>query len=140
MLFRRTGNGCIQHVWFAQNGTLVLCLARIMHKRAIIARIIYVLEKTIYRLKKTIYGSKKRLFTTWGYFCRIVSLLLITWCTFNQSMNKNIWMLYIKHCMHDTVCTAISIYSSTCVLPSTSDSTNFGQNWLKLKAFHVVKP
>ena len=30
--------------------------ARVIHKRAIIARIIYALEKTIYELKKTIYG------------------------------------------------------------------------------------
>ena len=96
------GNGCVQHVWFAQNGALIVRLTRDMHKRAIIARIIYALEKTIYGLKKTIYGlerlftAQKRLFTAWDYFCRIVSLFLITWRTFNQSMNKNIWMPYIK--------------------------------------------
>ena len=95
------GNGCVQHVWFAQNGALIVRLTRDMHKRAIIARIIYALEKTIYGLKKTIYGlerlftAQKRLFTAWDYFCRIVSLFLITWRTFNQSMNKNIWMPYI---------------------------------------------
>ena len=101
MLFHHTGNGCVQHVWFAQNGTLIVRLTRDMHKCAIIARIIYALEKTIYRLKKTIYSlerlftAQKRLFTAWSYFCRIVNLFLITWHTFNQSMNKNIWMLYI---------------------------------------------
>ena len=89
------GNGCVQHVWFAQNGVLIVRLARDMHKRAIIARIIYALEKAIYGLKKTVYGlerlftAQKRLFTAWGYSCRIASLFLITWRTFNQSMNNN---------------------------------------------------
>ena len=32
----------------------------------------------------------------WPSFFRIVSLFLITWRTFNQSMDKNIWMPYIK--------------------------------------------
>ena len=47
-----------------KNGPLIVRLVRVMHKRAIIARIIYALEKTIYgfkiyylRLGKTIYGS-----------------------------------------------------------------------------------
>ena len=46
------GNGCVQHVWFAQNGTLIVRLTRDMHKRAIIAQIICMFEKTIYGLKK----------------------------------------------------------------------------------------
>ena len=85
MLFHHTGNGCVQHVWFAQNGALIVHLARDMHKRAIIAQIIYELKQTIYGLKKTIYGlerlfmAQKRLFTAWSYFCRIVRLFLITW-------------------------------------------------------------
>ena len=54
LLFRHTGNGCVQHVWFAQNGALIVRLTREMHKRAIIARIIYAPEKTLYGLKKTI--------------------------------------------------------------------------------------
>ena len=61
LFFRRMGNGCVQHVWFAQNGMVIVRLTRDMHKRAI-ARIIYTLEKTIYGLKKTIYGLE-RLFT-----------------------------------------------------------------------------
>ena len=36
-----------------------VCLACDMHKRAIIAQIIYALEKTIYGLKKTIYGLER---------------------------------------------------------------------------------
>ena len=47
---------------FAQNAALTVCLVCVMHKRAIIALIIYMLEKTIYALKKTIYGLE-RLFT-----------------------------------------------------------------------------
>ena len=96
LVFCHPENGCVQHVWFTQNGALAVLIACVMHKRAIIARFIYALEKTIYGLKKTIYGlerlftAQKRLFTAWGYFCRIVSLFLITWRTFNQSMNKNI--------------------------------------------------
>ena len=59
-------NGCVHHVWFAQNDALIVRLARDMPKRAIIVRIIYALKKTIYgfkkdylRLGKTIYGLKK---------------------------------------------------------------------------------
>ena len=58
---------------------------------------------------KRLFTPWKRLFTAWKYylrlendylwiwsnFCRIVSLFLITWHTFNQSLNKNIWMTYI---------------------------------------------
>ena len=40
------------HVWFAQNGELLVRLERYMHKRAIIACIIYALEKTILRIEK----------------------------------------------------------------------------------------
>ena len=54
----------------------------------------------IYGLKKTIYSSKK----TWGYFCRIASLFSITWCTSNQSMNKNIYECHIKN---RTICTKL---------------------------------
>ena len=39
------------------------------------------IEKDYLRVEKTIYGSI-RLFTAWGYFYRMVSLFLITWCTF----------------------------------------------------------
>ena len=53
---------------------------RFVHKRAIIAQIIYALEDYL-RL--------------WPSFFRIVSLFLITRRTFNQSMDKNIWMPYI---------------------------------------------
>ena len=35
-----------------------------------------------------------RLHWLWSNCCRIVSLFLITCHTFNQSMNKNIWMTY----------------------------------------------
>ena len=91
---------CIQHVQCAQIGAFIAHRSCVKPNRAITAQIIYALEKTIYGLKKTIY-SLKRLFTGWkrlrlwpGFF-RIVSLFLITWRTFNQSMNKNIWMLYI---------------------------------------------
>ena len=58
LLFRRTGNGCVQHVWFVQNGALIVRLAPDMHKRAITAQNIYALEKTIYGFEKTIYGMK----------------------------------------------------------------------------------
>ena len=92
------GNGCVQHVWFVQKGALIVHLARVMHKCTIITRIFYVLKKTIYGLKKTshclkrLFTAQKRLIMAWAYFYRIVSLFLITWCTFNQSMNKNVWM------------------------------------------------
>ena len=68
LLFRHTENGCVQHVWFVQNSALIVRLVRVMHKRAIIAWIVYALEKTIYWLKKTIqlgktiYGSKRTIY------------------------------------------------------------------------------
>ena len=88
MFFHCTGNGCIQRVWFVQNGVLIMHLARDMHKRAIIARIICVLEKTIYGLKNKINGLKKTIYglTIYGskktiYILRLFlqsSLFLIT--------------------------------------------------------------
>ena len=81
----------------------VLIVRRVcgIHKHAIIARIINALEKTKFTdLKKATYGLKNYLWLEddylrlWGNFCRIVILFLTTWCTFNQSMNKNIWMVY----------------------------------------------
>ena len=93
---------CVQHVQYVQNGAFIARRRCAKHKRAITARIIYALEKTIYGLKKTIYGLKrlylrveKDYLRLWPGFFRIVSLFLITWRTFNQSMNKNIWMPYI---------------------------------------------
>ena len=80
-------NGCVQPVWFVQNSTLTTRRTCIIHKHAIITHILYKLEKVIYGLKKTS--------QLWNTFRRIVSLFLITWHTFNQSMNKNIWMLFI---------------------------------------------
>ena len=50
--FGSAGNGCVQHVWLPQNGALTVRLACNMHKRVMIARIIYAFEKTIYGLKK----------------------------------------------------------------------------------------
>ena len=51
------------------------------------------------RIEKTIglegLFTAQKDFKAWGYFCRIVSLFLITWRTFNQYLNKNIWMPYI---------------------------------------------
>ena len=75
--------------------------ACVIHKRAITAWIIYALKKTIYGLKKTVTAWKdylrveKDYLRLWPSFFRIVSLFLITWRTFNQSMDKNIWMPYI---------------------------------------------
>ena len=95
--------GCVQLVWFAQNRACVT------HKRAIIARIIYLLEKTIYGLKRLFMAWKDYLWLEkdylrlWSNFCRIVSLFLITWHTFNQSMNMNIWVTYIKVIISCTV-------------------------------------
>ena len=60
-------NGCVQQgqqVWFSQNGMLTMRCMCITHNHAIIAWIIYALEKTIYGLKKYIYGLE-RLFTDW---------------------------------------------------------------------------
>ena len=76
LVFRRTGNGCVQHVWFTQNSALTVCLACVLHKRTIIARIIYVLEKTIYILKKTIYGLE-RLFMALNRLFTALSLFLL---------------------------------------------------------------
>ena len=58
------------------------------------------IEKDYLRLGKTIYGLKKDNLRLWSYFCRIVSFFLITWHTFNQSMNKNIWMPYVNEIIH----------------------------------------
>ena len=65
--------------------------------------------KNYLRCWKRLFTGWKRLFTAWKdylwvekdylwlwpSFFRIVSLFLITWCTFNQSIDKNIWMPYI---------------------------------------------
>ena len=51
--------------------------------------------KRLFTAQKRLFTAQKQLFMAWGYFCRIVSLFLITWHTFNQSMNKNIWMPYV---------------------------------------------
>ena len=92
---------CIQHVQCAQNGAFIARRACVIHKGAFTVRTIYALEKTIYGLKKTITAWKDYLWVEkdylrlWPGFFGIVSLFLITWRTFNQSMNKNIWMPYI---------------------------------------------
>ena len=46
----------IQHVWFAQNGVLIVRRLFVIDKHAIIPWIINAIEKAIYGLKKTIYG------------------------------------------------------------------------------------
>ena len=71
LLFRRTGNGCVQRVWFTQNGALMVRLARDVHNCTIIVRIIYALEKTIYGLKKTTYGSKKTIYSSRKDYLRL---------------------------------------------------------------------
>ena len=104
---------CIQHVQCAQNGAFIVRRACVVHKRAITARIIYALEKTIYGLKRLFMAWKdylrvekdylrveKDYLRLWSSFCRIVSLFLITWHTFNHSMDKNIWTPYIYIYIH----------------------------------------
>ena len=98
---------CIQHVQCVQNGAFIVHRACVVHKQAITANHLRAwkdylrVEKDYLRLEKTIYGLKdylrleKDYLRLWPSFCRIVSLCLITWHTFNQSIDKNIWMLYI---------------------------------------------
>ena len=56
--------------------------AFVIHKRAFTARIIYALEKDYLRVEKDY-------LLLWPSFFRIVSLFLITWRPFNQSMKLN---------------------------------------------------
>ena len=92
---------CIQHVQYAQNGAFIARHACVKHKAPS--------PRESFTHLKRLFTGWKRLFMAWkdylriekdylrlwpGFF-RIVSLFLITWCTFNQSLNKNIWMPYI---------------------------------------------
>ena len=52
------------------------------------------IEKDYLQVGKTILRLEKYYLRLWSNFRRIVSLFLITWHPFNQSMNKDIWMKY----------------------------------------------
>ena len=92
---------CSQRVQFAQNGAFIVRRACVIHKRAITARIIYALKRLFTGWKRLLMAWKdylrveKDYLRLWPSFFRIVSLFLITWRTFNQSMDTNIWMPYI---------------------------------------------
>ena len=67
LLFHSMGNGCIQHVWFAQNSPLIIVrlAPQTCHHRAdhLWAWKDYLrIEKDYLRLGKTIYGSKKTIY------------------------------------------------------------------------------
>ena len=62
-VFCHTGNGSVQHVWFSQNVMLTVRIACVMHKLAIIVRLIYVLEKTYLWIEKTIYSLIKTIYS-----------------------------------------------------------------------------
>ena len=51
--------------------------------------------KRVFMAWKDYLQLEKDYLQLWGNFCRVVSLFLITWHSFNQSMNKKIWMTYI---------------------------------------------
>ena len=101
---------CIQRVQCVQNGAFIVRRACVIHKHASPC-------ESFTRLKR-LFMAWKRLFTAWKdylplekdylrlekdylwlwpSFFSIVTLFLITWRTFNQSMDKNIWMPYIIH-------------------------------------------
>ena len=90
---------CIQHFQCAQNGVFIVSPAcvytQMRHHRAnhLWAWKDYLrVEKDNLRHYLRV---EKDYFQLWPSFFRIVSFFLITWRTFNQSMDKNIWMPYI---------------------------------------------
>ena len=80
-------------------------------------------EKDYLRLEKTIYGPvEKDYLRLWPSFFRIVSLFLITGCTFNQSMNKNIWMPYV-------ICDTPHKTQFRCSKPQNLKTQNLSELW-----------
>ena len=132
---------CIEHVQCTQNCAFIVRRTCVLHKRAITARFIYALEKTVYGLKKTIYGFKdylrleKDYLRLWFSFFRIVSLFVITWCTFNQSMDKNIWMPYITTNMALLKCFKQSSLSYVSKLPHYLPILRKKQEWFSSISF-----
>ena len=83
------------HVWFLQNGRVTLCFVCVFtHKRYHHAIYSTLSRGTIYSLEE-LFMVWKYILQLGGSFCRIVCLILITWCSLTQLMNKNVWMMLI---------------------------------------------
>ena len=84
------------------------------------------IEKTIYGLKRLFTAQKKTIHGLRLFLQN--SLFLITWHTFNQSMNKNIWMLYIIRTI--SVLTYIDFFGGLYIILQNS---NFKVQWTMWK-------